>query len=103
LYFSDLIGVYIYLVYAVSGFLMIIVDWYGTQEYLLGLGVAWTAGFLIFYLFGIINEISDMVYEIPGIVMIIISLYNWGAGTDISRKQKTPIEDMDIEWNYSSG
>jgi hypothetical protein len=102
-YFAGFIGIYIYIVYAISGILMILVDWYGTQRYLIGLGVIWIAAFFLLYLAGIINEFSDIIYMIPGAVMILIALYNWGSGIDISKKQENPIENLDIEWNYGSG
>lgn len=102
-YFAGFIGIYMYIIYAISGILMIFVDWYGTRKHLIVLGTIWIAVFFLFYLAGIINEFSDIIYMIPGAVMILIALYNWGSGVDITRKQKEPIEDVDIEWNYSSG
>jgi hypothetical protein len=92
-YFTGWIGIYMYIVYAVSGILMILVDWYGTQKHLIFLGVIWIVLFFILYLTEAINEFSDIIYGIPGLVMILIALYNWGSGVDFSRKQEEPIQD----------
>lgn len=99
LYFTGSIGIYTYVVYAISGILMILVDRYGTQKSLVFLGVVWIAAFFVLSLTGIINEFSDAIYAIPGVVMVLIALYNWGAGPDLKRKQETPIENQFVDIN----
>jgi len=70
-----------------------------TRTFLLILGIGIVIiGILLLY-FGAINGVFFVIFLITGLVMIIIGAYNWGAGTDFSSKQETPMENVGIEYN----
>ena len=62
-------------------------------------GMGWTLIWVILWLFGIISFWRDILYELPGIILIIIALYNWDNGDSLEHKQDTPIENENFERN----
>jgi len=60
----------------------------------LSLGILWIAIWIIMLFFRISKlDMQYILYVIPGIILVIISLYNWGAGMDL--KKKTEIIEND--------
>lgn len=68
------------------------------KNFLICLGtVLVAAGSILFYLEAI-SWMFLIFFIIAGIIVIIISLYNWNAGTDFSARQETPMENEGIEY-----
>ena len=69
-----------------------------TRNFLLflGIGIA-VIGILLFYLEAI-DSLFLTILLIAGFIIVIIGIYNWGAGTDFSSKQETPMENVSIEY-----
>ena len=68
------------------------------KNFLLGLGIALILLGILFWYLNWINFTFMIVFIIAGIILIMIEIYNWGAGTDLSHKQETPIENTGIEY-----
>jgi len=83
-----------------------------TKNLLLTLGIIWTVTWTIIWLYvntgGCFFEYCwslgffYLFYEIPGLILILIAAYNWGAGPDLKRKQETPIENESADINENS-
>jgi hypothetical protein len=69
-----------------------------TQKYMLFFGIGWSVLWIIL-IFLIIDFWPGVLYELPGIILLWIGLYNWGSGIDLKHKQDVPIENEGIELN----
>ena len=68
------------------------------KNFLLILGIALILLGVLFWYLTLINLTFMIIFIIAGIILIIIELYNWGAGIDLSHKQEYPIENENVEY-----
>jgi len=68
------------------------------RNFMIIAGILWSLIWLVLWFFGIGKGMIYLFYEIPGIILIIIGVYNWGSGMNMENKQKYPIENQDISF-----
>ena len=70
-----------------------------TRNFLLFLGTGLAVSGILLYYLRAISGLFPVILIITGLVIVVIGIYNWGAGTDFSSKQETPMENVSIEYN----
>ena len=69
-----------------------------TKNFFLFLGLAVVIIGIIIWYFNLINTYFLIFFIIAGIVSVVIGMYNWKAGEDMSKKQEYPIENADLDF-----
>jgi hypothetical protein len=61
-----------------------------TRNIWLVLGIIWTIGWLLLWVFGPFGFWENSYWELPGILFIIIALVNWDTGSELNVKETRP-------------